>query len=74
MASKAREIRKHVAHIPDVWVRVWRDGEIWVGVRHHLDRRAGITEALTSAGYRCECNGEPGTSGAYIVNVIEQAA
>lgn len=51
-----------------VWVRVWKDGTTNVGARN---RRAMLDalRALEAAGYVCECNGKPGTSGEFTIDV-----
>lgn len=55
----------------DFWVRVWKDGDIWVGPAHYsAARRDALVTRLRSLGYRTECNGKSGTSGEGIVEVF----
>lgn len=76
---RAYDVRKAIDSLPGAWVRVYKDGQCWAGARGNgyptgetgkrlmLDAK----RRLEAAGYRCECNGKPGTSGEFIIEVFE---
>lgn len=65
-----RVIDKGTPYPEMIWVRVWRDGTMNVGARTKLAMLDALA-ALERAGYRCELNGRPGTSGEYVIDVKE---
>lgn len=74
---KTKALRDAVKHIPGAWVRVYRDGTAWAGCASEFtkcsvggERMMAVKAALEAAGYRCEPNGKPGTSGEHIIDVI----
>lgn len=70
--NKALDIRERagLGIIPGAWVRVFRDGTTWAGVHESNLACLGKVKALLErAGYVCECNGKPGTSGEHIIDV-----
>lgn len=69
--TPAREIRKAIRFIPGAWVRVYCNGKQWAGAGHTRTGMEQVRTALEAAGYRCECNGEPGTAGEFIVEIFE---
>ena len=73
MTPQTKAIRAVLKHIPDVWVRTWRDGQTWAGPRgcwKGAKRMQEIRATLEAAGYRCACNGKPGTAGEHIVEIL----
>jgi len=72
----ARAIRKIIAHIPGAWVREYHDGMIAASCSGAIGRTntargmAEVRAALEAAGYRCEANGKPGTSGQFTLDVF----
>jgi hypothetical protein len=71
MNPTTKSLRDAVKHIDDTWVWVFRDGTKWVGsTRRSTKATAEVKAALEAAGYRCECNGTPGTSGEFIIDVV----
>ena len=72
MKPATKTLREAVKMIEGAWVRVYRDGTAWAGIRtlgSPSDPRPVMT-ALTAAGFKCEMRGKPGTSGADIVDII----
>lgn len=45
----SKEIRPIIKQVPGAWVRCWRDGEVWCGVRSMVDFD-DLCAALTQAG------------------------
>lgn len=77
MRAETKQLRQAVKHIPGAWVRVYGDGTAWAGcmgefVKYSVggERMMSVKTALEAAGYRCELNGTPGTSGEHIIDVI----
>jgi predicted TIM-barrel enzyme len=69
----ANEIRKAIDHLQfNVWVRCWADGVIWCGAEYGSEMRSReIEAALARAGYQTRRSGRPGTSGEYIVEIVQ---
>lgn len=66
-----RQLRAAVKHIPGAWVRIWPDGTCWAG--HKRNSRAAmdqVVQALQAAGWRTQCQGEPGTAGQFIIDIV----
>ena len=62
------------AGIRDAWVRHYTDGVVWAGSKHHGKRCTDdVQAALENAGFRCERNGNPGTCGEHIIDVLTEA-
>lgn len=77
MHPTTKKLRNAVKHIPGAWVRVYRDGTAWAGCASEFtrssvggERMMAVKSALEAAGYRCELNGKPGTSGEHIIDVM----
>lgn len=74
MRATTKQIRAIIGHVDGAWVSVSRDEKrIWAGARRDATT-AEVREALESAGYRCEMNGAPGTSGEHIIDVFKPEA
>ncbi len=76
MRPETKKLRDAVKGVPGAWVRVYRDGTIWAGATGECvkwsvggERMLAVKAALESAGYICELNGKPGTSGEHIIDV-----
>lgn len=55
----------------DFWVRSMGEGKFWVGPNFGSDSRMAIlVSALSSIGFRTECNGAEGTAGAHIIDAF----
>jgi hypothetical protein len=67
----AHSIRKDLAGIDRLWVRVL-DDNVMVS-SHNPFVFEDLKAALTAAGYVFEENGVPGTSGAYVVQKVRKA-
>lgn len=76
MSKETKALRAAIKHLPRAWVRVYDDGTIWAGRLGEFvnwsvggERMLEVKRALESAGYICELNGTPGTSGAHTITV-----
>lgn len=75
MHADVKRLRAVLAEIPGAWVRRYSNGVIWAGAFGEFsnssteDGMHQVCAALKQAGIAHECNGKPGTSGAYIVDV-----
>jgi hypothetical protein len=79
----AKHIRGLIKHIPGAWVRVWKDLEddsehrhIWVGLvnaRYRSEEREQLLSILRGAGFRAEMNGQHGSEGEFIIDVIKKS-
>lgn len=65
------DIRKEIGVLDfEFWVRRWKDGQTWVGAVHGSEaRKDALVLRLSDLGYLPVCNGTPGTSGAYVVEI-----
>jgi len=76
MRAQTKELRAAVKHIPGAWVRVYKDGKALAGCKGEFvnwsvggEPMMAVKSALEAAGYTCELNGKPGTSGEHIIDV-----
>ena len=62
-----QKIKAALVDMPDMWVRGWRDGTVWVG-SHDPGEAADkastdtVITTLTAAGFKCKSVSVPGTS------------
>lgn len=76
MREQTKRMRAAVKHIPGAWVRAYRDGTAWAGCQGEFvkwsvggEKMMSVKAALEAAGFTCELNGKPGTSGEHIIDV-----
>lgn len=79
MRLETKALRDAVKHIPGAWVRVFHGKDkphAWAGCRGDFvkwsvggEKMMAVKRALEAAGYTCRLNGQPGTSGEYIIDV-----
>jgi len=74
MTPRTKRLRNIVKHIDGAWVRVYRDGSAWAGAGHIRGEQGmrEIAAALSAAGIPHQCKGQPGTAGAFIVDVLDE--
>lgn len=68
----ATSLRRRVGQLSfDYYIRVWRDGEIWINAAEHPStvKTNELTMHLSDLGIRWKLAGKPGTEGAFIVNI-----
>lgn len=67
-----KDLRAAVKGISGAWIRRWRDGTIWAGHLSHTELTMfQVKAAIEKAGFICRCNGKPGTSGEFIIDVTK---
>lgn len=80
MNKQVKQIREIIKHIPGAWVRRYSDNDLWSGYDHmgrksRLSKQNGtmlVKETLEAAGFKCEMNGIKGTSGEYIIEIVDK--
>lgn len=68
----SKRIRPIIKHIDGAWVRTWRDGVTWAGVRYPTDSNMrALFDALDGAGIKHEPWPHRGTSGWGSTTIID---